>query len=78
MAYQINVLFESPTHPRAFTFTDCIIEEDWTVLNYWDDISECLSHNISYAESFLKKVFPNGHDYFLSTVNITYLGDDEE
>lgn len=78
MEYQICVLFDSPTRSPSFTFSDVITEDDWTCLNYWDDIGDFVSRMISDAESFIKKAFPDGHDYNLSTVNITYVGDDEE
>lgn len=78
MFYQFNVVFKSPTRSPDFTFSDIISDDDWTSKNYWDDFSDFMSNLIFYGEDVIKDIYPNGHDYNLSTVNITYLGDDEE
>lgn len=78
MSYQISVLFESPSRPVPFTFCDVITQDDWTCMNYWDDIGDRTSLLIRHCEKFLRDMYPKGHDYNLSTVNISYLGDDEE
>ena len=78
MDYKIDVIFESCLHLPAVTFTDFIREDDWTSLNYWDDIGNRLSILIRDAEHFFKKLYPDGHDYSLSDVNISYVGGFEE
>ena len=78
MEFQIDVIFSSPTCSPVFTFTDSIGEDDWTPLNYWDDLGEFMSQMICDAERMFRKLYPDGHDYSLSKVNISYVGDDEE
>lgn len=74
MEYKIDVIFESCSYTPVVTFTDFIGENDWTFLNYWDDIGDRLSLLIRDAELFFKKLYPDGHDYSLSDVNISYVG----
>lgn len=78
MNYQINVLFESPSRPVPITFSDIIDAEDWTCANYWDDIGDVVSALIGFSDAKLSKLFPHGHDYYLSTVNVTFIGDVDE
>ena len=71
----------SDTHSPVITLTDTISEDDWTNLNYWTDIGDFTSDLIGDAERMLRKLYPDGHDYNLSKVNIvniSFIGDVEE
>ena len=78
MHYQIEVIFASPTCSPTFTFTDFIGEDDWTCLHYWDDIAEIMSFMIADADGMFRTLYPAGHDYSLSKVNISCVGADEK
>lgn len=77
MSYSINVVFTSPDGPDI-TFSDVITPDDWSCANYWDDLGDCISCLIGFAEKKLSKIFPSGNSYTLSAVHSVYLGDDEE
>lgn len=78
MDYRVDVIFTSPTCSPAFTFTDFIGDDDYSCPNYWDDIGEIVSYMICDAEAMFRKLHPNGHDYSLSKVTISHVGDEEE
>lgn len=78
MEYQIDVTFASSSCPCVFTLSHCVGEDDWTCLNYWDDLSEYMSQTICSIETKLREKFPEGHDFSLSNVNIKLIGDVEE
>lgn len=78
MEYQIDVTFASSSSSLAFSISDCVGEQDWTCLNYWYVLSEYFSHMICVADTMLRDVFPEGHDFSLSNVNIKKIGDVKE
>lgn len=78
MHYRVDVFFASPTRSPAFTFTDFFGEDDRTFAHYWDDIAELMAYMIADADGMFRKLYPDGHDYSLSKVNISCVGDKEE
>lgn len=78
MDYRIDVIFASSTRSPAFTFTDFFGEADRTFAKYWDDLAELMAYMIADAECMFRKLYPDGHDYSLSKVNISYVGDEKE
>lgn len=81
MSYEIVAVFSTPDdddHYADYVVRDIITDDDWTNLNYWDDIGFYISVLISDAESDLRLMFPHGHDYSLSCVHVLSVDNDSE
>lgn len=81
MSFEIVAVFSTPDdddHHADYIVRDLISVDDWTNLNYWDDICSHISALITDAESDLRLMFPHGHDYSLSCVHVLSVDNDSE
>lgn len=78
MGYYLGATFSSPESSELFGFSDFISEDDWSVYDYWVDISSHTERLIELGERTLKLVFPLGHSFTLCELNIKKIGDDDK
>lgn len=81
MSYGLMVVFstsDDDEHTYDLILRDFIFDDEWSNLNYWDDISSLVSHLISEAEKHLRSMYPDGHDYSLKTVHVFPVNPDDE
>ncbi len=81
MSFEVVAVFSIPDdddHHIDYTVRDIISDDDWSNLNYWDDIGSYVSDIISDAERDLSRMFPNGHDYTLICVHVLSVDNDSE
>lgn len=79
MSFEIFIVFSTPDDDYVdYIAHDRITDDDWTNLNYWEDIGRHISSMIADAELHLRSMFPHGHEYSLSIVHVSFVDDDSE
>ena len=81
MSFELVAVFSTLDDDDSYAdyiVRDIISDDDWTNLNYWDDIGFYISELISDAESDLRLMFPDGHDYYLDSVSVNLIDIDSE